>query len=170
MFYQNGFKNENEIITSLNNKKVKEIAQNMKFNLEKMFGKLDEEEIILCSPVPNYQKPDIQITYKGETKYISVKCGRATQVHEEYFATLIPFLKESGLTEDLCDFFLRFCYADGTNDGSGIDQMDFTTAKMTFDKEIKLFNKKVMYNKDFIKKVINRCLFEGSNSEGLKAD
>lgn len=162
-----GLFNESQIIMAMANKKVRDIPQNLKFMLFKMFGPLDEDEIIHSEQLKDWIKPDIFIEYKGIKKYVSIKCGRATEVHAEYIDTFVDFLKEHGLSEESCKFIKEYCYGDGTDDGSGAEAMDFITLKMHFQDRAKKFNEEVMHNPYIIEKAILRCLFEG-NRPGMQ--
>lgn len=171
MSYKNsGFKKEDDFVEALNNKKVCEINQNLKFTLSKIFGNLDENEIIKCELIKNFVKPDFYITYKNITKNVSLKTGRTVVVHEEYLSTLIPFLKSIGLSEKSASFFAKYCYGDDSTDGNGVVEYSYLEMKMRYDKDIKSFNNEVMSNKDFIKKAIKRFLFKGSKEENIEAD
>ena len=165
-----GLFNESQIVMSIANKKVKDIPQNLKFILFKMFGPLDEEEIIKSEQIKDKIKPDIYIEYKGIRKYVSIKSGRTTHVHEEYISTFVEFLEDYGLGKEFCSFIKKYCYADGTEDGTGEEAMDFITLKMTFKNEIEKFNKEIMSNSYLIEKVIERCLFTGNRTGKEEAD
>lgn len=165
-----GLFNESQIVMTLANKKVKDIPQNLKYTLFRLFGPLDEEEIIKSAQISGMIKPDIYIEYKGNRKYISVKSGRATEVHAEYISSFVEFLKEYGLSDESCQFIKEYCYADGTDDGTGEEPMDFITLKTYFSKRTEIFNKEVMSNQYLIEKIIERCLFVGNRPNMEEAE
>lgn len=165
-----GLFNESQIVMAIANKKVKDIPQNLKYVLFKIFGPLEEEEIVHSEQVKGMIKPDIYIEYKGVKKYISIKCGRATEVHAEYIDKFVEFLREYGLSDESCTFIKEYCYADGTTNGTGEDVMDFLTLKTFFKKRSEEFNKEVMSKPYLIEKVILRCLFEGNRPDKEEAD
>lgn len=97
MFKPECLRNEDMFVDSLNNSKVSELSQNLHYMIVHMFDHVKEDDLILCSHVPGFQKPDIKITINNVTKYVSLKYGNATFVHQEQFKTLIPFLLEAGV-------------------------------------------------------------------------
>lgn len=161
---------ESEIVMAINKKKVYELPQNLKFALFKMFGALEENEIVYSGKIEGFMKPDIYVEYKGVRKNVSVKSGRATEVHAEYINTFVHFLKECGLSDKSCDFVKRYCYGDGTDDGTGEEAMDYITLKTHFKDDIDAFNEEVIENPALIQKVIDRCIFLGNHEEYLPAD
>lgn len=170
MYKNPGLIKEDEFVYALNNKKYGSLSENLQFMLKKIFDQINDEEIIHCELVPDFQKPDFKISVNGISKTVSLKSGHTTVIHEEYFKTFIPFLLEAGMSQESVDFLLYFCYADGTKDGTGIDQYDFNMLKVKYALDIKRFNKEVMNNKDLIKKVVYRCMFKGSKEQNIEAD
>lgn len=160
---------ESEIAMGFNNKKISNLNRNLKYTLFSIFGPLDENEIVRSEQIKDMNKPDIWVEYKGERKYISIKSGRATEVHAELLSSFVPFLAECGLSEWGCDFVKRYCYADGTTDGTGEYAMDFFALKTHFLRDTQRFNEEVMQIPGFIEKVLKRCLFEG-NHDGVPAE
>lgn len=170
MFKPECLRNEDMFVDSLNNSKVSELSQNLHYMIVHMFDHVKEDDLILCSHVPGFQKPDIKITINNVTKYVSLKYGNATFVHQEQFKTLIPFLLEAGVSKDNCDFILRYCYADGSKDGTGCEDYNFTEIKMLLSREITIFNREVNKNKELVKKIVDRCLFSGNERNEFHAD
>ena len=63
-----GFKNENTLITELNNKKVSNLNLNLKNFIYFLFHNLNGNEKILAYPGIHGQKPDIIIEINDEIK------------------------------------------------------------------------------------------------------
>ena len=78
---------EEEMVIAINNRKVYELPRNLKFTLYRMFGPLKDEETFQAGRLGNHMKPDIWVEYEGTRKYISIKSGRATELHQEKLDT-----------------------------------------------------------------------------------
>lgn len=165
-----GIYNEDELVAAINNKKVFELSRNLKFIFCRIYGPLDEEEILHAERLNNFMKPDFWVEYKGNRKYISLKSGRATEVHQEKLETFVPFLRENGLSEESIKFFKEYCYADGTEDGTGKEAYDFPRLKLHYEKRIAKFNKELIDNPTLINKILYRCVFEGAIPNAIPAD
>lgn len=170
MKYNNGIEKEQEFVYSLNNKKYGELSNNLRHMIKQIFGFLSDDEIIKSELIPHYQKADFSITVKGITKTISLKTGRTTVVHSEYFKTLIPFLKKMGVSEELTNFIQFYCHRDGTIDGTGDDDISYIDMKIKYKSEIDKFNSEMIKNKLLVKELIKRCLFNGTENNVIKAD
>lgn len=165
----NGIKNEYEIVDAINNKKVSELSQNFQFILKKIYGVLDQDAVITAERVANHTKPDIWVEYKGIRKYISIKSGRATEVHCEQLDTFVDFLKENGLTENYTNFFKEYCYGDGTIDGSKGIPFDFGELKTRYKGKSHHFNCEVLSRHYLVENMIDRAIFTGVKG-GVPAD
>ena len=167
---ENGFVAEESMIAALNNKKVKELNDNLKEMLEKLYGDLDENAIVACEKNKGYYKPDFVITYKNKKKYISMKTGNATTVHEEQLSTFISFLHKIDFSKQSLDTIRLYQYGDGTTDGTGEKRMVWREVYNKYSDRIKMAN--VEFNKDKLKvlKVMDRLLFQGVDVKAIPAD
>ena len=167
---ENGFVVENLLISALNNKKVKELNDNLKEMLEKLFGDIDEDEIVECEKFKGFFKPDIVITYQGNKKYVSVKSGNAVTVHEEQLSTFVSFLHKTGFSKEALDTVKLYQYGDGTTDGTGEKRMNWREVYEKYADKIKKAN--IEFNRDKMKvyKVMDRLLFQGVDVEAIQAD
>ena len=165
-----GYFKEKEMVTKLNNKKYKDLSNNLKHMITEMFGVVEEDEIIECSYHNGYQKPDIKIKCKGVEVFVSIKSGKATEVHEESVKDFILFLKSEGISKESLKTILFYIYGDGTYDGSGAYRYDYNELRLRLKTRIKLLNMELNKNKDFIKKVVERCLFKGNKESNVEAD
>ena len=57
---------EDEILANLNQKKISELSNNLKFFMRNLFGPLDDNEIVLCNKTDDSFKVDLVIEYKGK--------------------------------------------------------------------------------------------------------
>ena len=165
-----GLRKEEEIVLTLNNKKVKDLSNNFKYLLREMFGPLDEDEVIYSNLVGGFQKPDFYIEYKFRRLFVSMKSGQAKIVHQEKLETFVQFLKDIGMTPTCLEVFLRHHFADGTTDGTGKERMSYSETEFKMKDDIRRFNKVVNSNKDLIAAVVDRCTFTGSQVGNIPAD
>lgn len=167
---QNGYLKEDEFVENLNNKKVCDLSGNAMLILESLFGPLDRTETITCVKTQNCIKPDFEITYKNEKKFLSLKSGNATELHKERLDTFIEFLKQYGYSQRVIDSYLLFHYGDGTTNGSGDHVMDYDEAVYRFREEIKYLNIELNKDKEFVKDFMMRIMFDGVVPDADKAD
>ena len=161
---------EDEFVFALNNKKAGDLSHNLKHILREMFGLFKENDIVKCGLVEHYQKPDFYIEFKGQTKYVSLKTGRATTVGEEGLKQFLSFLRELHLSLEGQRTFLYYHFGDGTLDGSGEKRMDYLELMRKLGPRIAKLNKELNCNKDFVKEMIYRCLFKGTQENNIEAD
>lgn len=161
---------EETIVHCLNNKAVKDLNNNLKYQLKQMFGPLDEDEIVTSIRLNDFIKPDISITYKGITKFVSIKTGRARQIHTERCDLFANYLKSKGVAKEQIDFYLLWHFGDGTTDGNGDTQIGWLKMVDIYFKERIEFNKKMNEDKNFLVQIIDRFLFQGSNPFAIAAD
>lgn len=165
-----GYFKETEFITKLNNKKFKDLSKNFKHMINEIFGVVEDNEIIECFYHYGYQKPDVKIKCKGREVFVSIKSGRATEIHEESIKDFVLFLKDEGVSREALKTILFYIYGDGTYDGSGKVRYDYNELRLRLKTRIKLLNIELNKSKEFIKKVIDRCLFKGAKESNTEAD
>ncbi len=170
MYKNLGFIKEEEFPMHLNGRKYIDLNKNLKFMIRNLFDHVNDNDLITCRLVEGSQKADFEVIINGEVKRVSLKSGRADVIHSEYFQTLIPFFRSINMDEGCIDFLLRYCYADGSNDGTGIDRYSFPELLTIFAKETKRFNEIMMRDKEMIKKIIDRFMFAGSEAQTVPAD
>ena len=96
----NGIFKEDEMVHHLDNKKVKELSNNLRNLVTALFGVLDEEEVVHCQKTDDFIKPDFCIEYRGKKKYVSMKSGRAETVHQELIKNFVLFLREKAFPKE----------------------------------------------------------------------
>lgn len=161
---------ETEIIYDLDNKEVSSLEPNYYYLLERLYGPIDKQKIVNCCHADPMVKPDIIITYDGREKAISLKSGTACEVHRENVRTLIPFLRNLGISERTLKTIVLFQYGDHTFDGSGKDRMTSGEAFDWLEDRIKEANEELNDNKEFINAVLDRAIFQGIYSDSRHAD
>ena len=161
---------EVEVIQSLNGKKVKELSNNLRNLMTPLYGFLDEEEIVQCYKIEDFIKPDFVTVYKGEKKYISMKSGRAESVHQESISNFIAFLRSQDISQRTLETILLYQYGDGTIDGTGKQRYEYNKLRLKLDARIQDANRELNRNKEFIMKVIERCMFVGTLANAIPID
>ena len=165
-----GFAAEESMISALNNKKVKELNNNLRLMLRQLYGYLDENEIVKCEKSKGYYKPDFIITCNGIKKFISMKSGNAEAVHEEQISSVITFLHEIGFSKNSLETIKLYQYGDGTTDGTGDVRMGWREVFETYHDRIKMANEEFNNNKIKLFKVMDRFLFQGVDVQAIPAD
>ena len=165
-----GFDNEKLIAEALNGKKFSEINRNLQTMVRDMFGYQDDEEVISAFQIDSMFKPDISITYKGQTKYVSIKSGTAKVFHGENIKSFILFLRSKGVSKETQKTILLFQYGDGTLDGSGKKRLDSYEAREWLHKQIKKANMELNSNPDLIDSVLERTMYQGLDESAPAVD
>lgn len=158
----NGYINELYFVNYLNGKKVKNLNIMFLELIEKLFKNINKEDIIKSWKNPFLQKTDIFIKINNEIKRISIKSGIKNSIHVEPISEFIHFLIENKIEKYYIISYLKYHYADGTTNGSGIKRISANEYKKTNQKGIDLLNKR-LNNKELINKVIERFILKGNN-------
>ena len=161
---------ELEVIQSIDNKKIIELSNNMRNLITALYGVLDDNEIVHCYKIEDYIKPDFVITYKNQKRYVSMKSGRAETIHQEHVKSFILFLRSLGISTRTQQTILLYQYGDGTLDGTGKNRIDYNKLRLMLDERIKEANEELNRNRDFVSKVITRCLFVGTLENAIPID
>lgn len=166
-----GFKNENDIIKAINKKRYFRLNNNLKYNLKKVFEVISPFARFYAKKCEEkYCKPDIVITHKNRTVYVSIKSGHSTTIHEEYLRSFILFLRENGISTETQKTIILFHYGDGTLNGTGKKRLSHSEITISLASRIKTANIELNSNKDLIKNFVNRVLFDGNKDFKEKAD
>lgn len=161
---------EDEILAGLNNKRVCDINNNLRFLLRSLYGALDDEEIISCRKTDDSFKVDLVITYKNEEKAISVKTGRAQIVHNEILDNFADFLAAQGVSKETIETIKLFHYGDGTTDGTGKNRQSYLEIATSLHERIKKANDELNYRKELVLKTLYHCVFKGANENNPLVD
>ncbi len=161
---KSGFENENKLITYLNNKKVKELNQNLKQFIYFLFDNINEESKIKTLEGKKGQKPDITIIINNDIKRISIKKGSGNSVHQEKIEVFTKFLSSINIPNDIINELLMFHWGDGTCDGTGEKRILGKKYEQTYPDKIDKIN--LEFNKEANKKkFINRFIIQGKSEE-----
>lgn len=161
---KSGFKNENTLIESLNNKKVRDLNENLKKFIYFLFENIDDNDQVFACEGKKGQKPDMVVKVKDITKNISIKIGNGNSVHQENISLFTNFLNSIGISQELIFELLKFHWGDNTLDGTGKIRISGSDYKREHPDKIDLINKEI--NKgEFLSKFVNRFLFQGKSFE-----
>ena len=160
----NGKDNEYEFVKNLNNKNIKNLNPLLNSLLKHLFPNESEDAIIKCWLNHYPQKTDILIKINSHIKGISLKIGSKNSVHVEPVTEFVHFLTENKVSKECIIEYLRYHYADGTIDGSGMQRIGVADYKKYHQKEIDKINQE-LNNIELLKKAINRFVLQGNNSK-----
>ena len=120
-----GFKNEQNIVNSLNEKTYKELNLNMK-NFVDYIASCDGIDVTVETVIGahieknNKKKQDLYINLLDKEYAVSVKMGKGNSTHQEKCEDFIDYIVEKfDASEELCDDIRIMTWCDGTIDGSG---------------------------------------------------
>src|SRR5699024_10050092 len=122
----------------LNGKKVKNLNIMYLEMIESLFGNINLEDKILAWKNPFLQKTDLFIKINNETKRISVKSGIKNSIHVEPISEFIHFLIGNNIERKYIISYLKYHYADGTTNGSGLKRLSAEEYKKENQREIDL--------------------------------
>lgn len=165
-----GILKEDEMVIHLNNKTPKELTNNCRNLMKDLFGALDEEKIIKCQKTEGSVKPDYIIEYDGKKHCVSMKSGRSQIVHQEIIKNFVLFLRSLGVSKRTQQTILYYQYGDGTMDGSAKERMSYERLRLVLADRIKEANDELNKDKDFIWKIVERCVFIGAVQDAPEAD
>ncbi|MBQ7994992.1 MAG: hypothetical protein IJ247_02080 [Bacilli bacterium] len=171
MYLREGLLNEDEIISSLNNKTIESLSNNMKRVMRDLYGVLDNDSVVKChKPDETTGKPDMIIDYENRKRFVTIKHGHAETVHSEKISTFIDFISSFGISKGTIETLLLFHYGDGTLDGTGETRMNYREVMNSLGDRISLANYELNKNKEFVLSVLDRCMFKGVLNEYQEAD
>lgn len=170
MAINNGPLKEDEFVYYMNVKKAKDLNPNLRSMMERLFGIIDLDKKVSCERTQNYIKPDVLIKHQRVTKGLSIKGGSSHVLHNEQIKTFILFLRSLGISSRTQQTILLFQYGDGTMDGTGNNRLTGQEVSFKLKDRIEEANKELNSSKEFVKKVIDRALFDGVDPEAKKAD
>ena len=163
-----GYQNENEFVRSLNGKRFNSLLPNFQDLLITLYGKINDDSIVYCRKDYEKKKFDIEIIVNGIIKRISIKKGINNSVHVEGISSFIHFLIDSNVSREAVIEYLRYHYADGTQNGRGANRISGYEYKEQYQDKIDYINKQIN-NPYVLRRAINRFVLQGKNS-AIKVD
>lgn len=166
----NGIIFEQKVVDALNNKKYKELSNNMRSIIDTIYPNIKPREFITCRLTQDFIKPDIIISIKKhESAYVSLKHGASTVMHSESIKEFVLFLRSLGVSTRAQKILLLYHYGDGTMDGSGKIRKDYHETYQWLEKDIQEFNEEINSNPDLVEAILDRLIFQGVNSKATSA-
>jgi hypothetical protein len=177
---KHGNNNENEIANYLDGKKIKDLNPTMKnfikFICQKKNIIFDENTNISACPEKNKKlKQDIYIEIEKIKVGISLKMGTGNSCHQEKIDDFISLIRSKcNATNEICDLWRFFIWADGTLDGKGSKEKD-SSGKIISRFDANEFKKKYPDKRKTLQKfldenkavLIERALFTGKNNSNV---
>ena len=165
-----GFYKEDVLIAHLHHQTFGKLPNNLKNLVRPLFGLVEDNDLILCSKVEGYIKPDFCIECQGKRKYVSMKTGSANILHQEDVGTFTTFLRQIGISQETVETILLYQYGDGTLDGSAAERIEYNELRVMLKDRIKRANKELNEDKEILKKVIRRCIYFGTQENAIPID
>ena len=166
----NGFLNEEELVYSINNQRFFNLNDNLQNFIKFLFPEIKKRGKLHAERVDDFVKPDILITYNYKKAYVSVKSGSSRTLHEENIYTFLTFLRGCGITNHTEKMLLLFIYGDGTIDGSGENRVGYQELYKKYKKHFDEANIEMNSAYSFVKRVVERAMFLGTNEDNVEAN
>ena len=160
---EKGYQNEFDFVMSFNNKKISELNPIQKELIFAIFNNISENDLIKSWKNHIDQKTDIFLKIGKAIKGISIKMGSRNSVHVEHIDTFISFLKEHKVPKKIINKYLRFHYADGSKNNTGLKRLSAEEYKVNHQKDIDKINK-FFNDEKLIFDAIYRFILIGNNS------
>lgn len=158
-----GFKNEFEFNNQLNNKHVLDLNILFRDFIDDLFNNPNEDSTIYSYIDNDKKKYDIVIIINDIVKRISIKKGIKNSVHVESISNFIHFLIKNKISRNSVIEYLKYQYADGTTNGSGINRLTASEYKLHNQDKIDNINKE-LNNINILSKAIDRFIIKGNIS------
>lgn len=114
-----GFKNEDDLLLSFNNKMFKDLDSNLK-SLILSIHKKKPNSIINCFKIGGGFKTDLTLRFDDKQYNLSIKKGTGNSVHQEKVDDFIEYLgKNFEPNNNVFDNIKHFIWGDGTINGKG---------------------------------------------------
>lgn len=165
-----GFLNEEIIAKAIDGKRFIDINHNLQYTLRAIFPEISNDDIVEAKQLNDIYKPDISVTYKGITKYISIKSGHAVEVHSEKARCFADFLRKHGVSERTIETFLLFHYGDGTTDGTGTNKLNNYDLMVKYRDRIAEANEELNKSTKLMVHVIHHTMFQGIDPKAKVVD
>ncbi len=139
MSKNDGVQNEQNIVSTLNNKQYNELADCHKKFIRQLEPKILEDTIISARKIGGQGlKPDIKLSILQNDWFVSVKKGGGNSIHQESINYFLHYCSTLGMTPEEQDDLLLFLYGDGTTNGdsSPEERMEMSEIKELYKEEI----------------------------------
>ncbi len=164
---KSGTMNESIILTSLNNHRYKDLSDNWKRHVKRMFKTINDDDYIRA----NYYeykdaKPDIEIIVNNRKVLLSIKSGHNPEVHCEQIYSFYDFLRKSGVPERVIKILSFYHFGHSYYNGAKTIYSREEIVKM-FPNSIKEANDFFDKHEEIIRELIYRCIIRGRQKKDL---
>lgn len=165
-----GIQNEENFVKCIDGKTYDELSKHLQYFLHFLFPVIDTSKKFHCFLTTNYIKPDICITLEDQMRYVSLKYGQSDIFHNENIMSFIEFLRNNSISEESIKTYLLYHYGDGTTDGTGKYRLTSVELRFHYKEELSKLNEELNKDKEFVKKFVDRAMFQGINHLANRAD
>ena len=158
------------LVKYVNNKSFEQLNDNFKKIVKNLFPSVQKNDVLYAGMVDEYIKPDFYIQFGTEKKYISLKTGVNTTVHQEYIYDFCKYLIARGISKATIKTILLYHYGDGTLDGTGDERWSYATMRKNLEEAFPKANEELNSNRQLVVDLIERFVFKGRNPENIEAD
>ena len=158
---KDGAINETIILTALDNHRYKDLSENWKRHMSRMFKNIQDNDYIKV----NYYsfkdaKPDLEIIVNNKKVLLSVKSGHNPQVHREQTYSFYDFLRKNGVPERLIKIISFYHFGHSFKQSENVT---YTRNEIIskFSKYIKEVNDYFRNHDEIIRELIYRTIIRG---------
>lgn len=162
----NKISEKDQIILSLDNKKIEDLSEHFQKFIKYVFTDINDTDVISCKKY-NGSKIDFIIKVNSIEKNISYKRGNISCIHRDRIYRLLNYFYSINVSKKCIFSILSYHFGDGTFDGSGEEKLYGELLKIKYKEQIKIVNEE-FENKELLGKVIDYVLLE--ESSGKKVD
>lgn len=161
---------EIDFIEALNMKNYENLSENLKNLVKIVFPHICEGEKIYAESCDPYGKPDVKLTFRGESHFISLKTNSSKHVHSEALSLFVDQLNNFGISEETINTIRKYHYGDGTINGNGTTRMTYDELFPTMINEIKKANEELNFYNDRMVNIVEKFVFIGNDENKEQAD
>ena len=165
-----GTKIEDLLIAAIDGKTYDQLTHNFRNLIDTLWQFPKRDEVFHVVNTINCIKPDVIITYGGESKGLSIKTGNAHVVQTQYVKSFVKFLYDIGISKETIKTILLVHYGDGTINGTGKFRFERDTVYDRLQSRVDKANEELNADREIIKKVVDYCVFDGVDPNAEKAD
>ncbi len=161
-FSKSGSVNETMILDTLNNHQYKDLDENWKRHIKRMFKTIRDEDVIKV----NYHehkdaKPDLDIYVRDRRVCLSIKSGHAPNMHHEPVKTFYDFLRAQGVPEKIIRIISFYHYGYSLKKRVADHILSREEILERYKKEIDMANDYFITNQGVVREIIYRAILRG---------
>jgi len=161
-FAKDGEYNENTIISLLDKHYYKDLADNWKRHMKRMFPRIKDEDMIYAHKYEYKDaKPDIVIDVNNKRIMLSIKSGHAPVMHYESVYTFYQFLRSLGVPQRIMDIISFYHYGYKMNTGKYFATLTREEILRRYPEEIKEVNDYFDRNDAIVTQIMHRAIVRG---------